>query len=160
MKPHQHKRQKVYVDRHVQGGIVLRLACIWLATTALAVFVSAVLQFFGDPTIGLDGYLTESSRYWGPTLMAFAAMLPIAALYLIRFTHRFVGPILRLRRVLRELADGERIPPIQFRDNDYWHDLAEEFNRVSAALEEARGRVAELETTTDKTCATGSASAV
>jgi hypothetical protein len=135
------QRQKVYVDKHVQGGIVLRLAAIWGATTAVAVLVSALLQFMGDPTIGLEAYVADFGRYWIPTMMAFGAMLPIAGLYLVRFTHRFVGPIVRLRRLLRELADGQTVAPVKFREKDYWHDLAYEFNRVTAEMNRLRDLV-------------------
>lgn len=139
----QFQRKKVYVDRHVQGGIVLRLAGIWLVTTLLAVVVSALMQFLGDPTIGFEAYVAGLSRYWVPTLMAFGAMLPIAGLHLVRFTHRFVGPIVRLRRLMRELADGKTIQPVKFREKDYWQDLAEEFNRVAEELNELRRQSAE-----------------
>lgn len=136
------RRQKIYVDRHVQGGIVLRLAAIWLTTTVIAIFVSALLQFLGDPTIGLEAYLADFSRYWVPTLMAFGAMLPIAGLHLVRFTHRFVGPIVRLRRLMRELAEGQVLAPVKFREKDYWQDLATEFNRVAEELTSLRQEVA------------------
>jgi hypothetical protein len=137
------QRKKVYVDKHVQGGIVVRLAAIWLVTTAIAIVVSALLQFLGDPTIGLEAYVADFSRYWVPTLMAFGAMLPIAGLYLVRFTHRFVGPIVRLRRLMRELADGKTLQPVKFRENDYWHDLAGEFNRVAEELNYLRQQAGE-----------------
>jgi HAMP domain-containing protein len=135
------QRKKVYVDKHVQGGIVVRLGAIWLLTTSIAIGVSALLQFLGDPTIGFEAYVADFSRYWVPTLMAFGAMLPIAGLHLVRFTHRFVGPIVRLRRLMRELADGKTLQPVKFREKDYWHDLADEFNRVAEELNQLRQQV-------------------
>src|SRR5690606_13006962 len=89
-------------------------------------------------TIGLEAYLADFGRYWVPTMMAFGAMLPIAGLYLIRFTHRFVGPIVRLRRLMRELADGQTLQPVKFREKDHWHDLAYEFNRVIEEMNRLR----------------------
>ncbi len=141
-RPSVFRRQKIYVDWQVQGGIVFRLAIIWLLTTTIAVFLSALLQFSRNPAIGLEAYLADSSRYWIPTLMAFGAMLPMAGLSVVRFTHRFAGPIVRLRRVMRELADGQTLQPISFREKDYWHDLATEFNRVAEELTRLREEVA------------------
>jgi len=40
-----------------------------------------------------------------------------------------VGPVYRLRRSMRALADGN---PVHFRDGDFWYDFAEDFNRVVA----------------------------
>lgn len=145
MKSPQHKRKQIYVDRHVQGGIVLRLAGIWLATTVLAIVMSVMLGYFSNPVMGFEYYLYQSGRTCGPLLLAFASVLPIAALYLVRFTHRCVGPIIRLRRALKELATGECNAPLKFRDSDYWHDLAEDFNQVNTKLSAARNEINELE---------------
>lgn len=145
MKSPKHKRKQVYVDRNVQGGIVLRLAGIWLATTVLAIIMSVMLGYFSNPVMGFEYYLYQSGRTCGPLLLAFASVLPIAALHLVRFTHRCVGPIVRLRRALKELASGETSTPLKFRDSDYWHDLAEDFNQVNTKMNEARSRICELE---------------
>jgi len=50
----------------------------------------------------------------------------------VRLSNRFTGPLLRLRRSMRALARGEQVEPIRFRDNDFWHDFAEEFNALAA----------------------------
>lgn len=139
-----HKRTKVYVDRHVQGGVVLRLGAIWLTTTTLAVIVSVMLGYFSNPVMGFDYYLQQSWLTCGPLLLAFAAVLPIAALHLVRFTHRCVGPIVRLRRAMRELTVGEDIELLRFREKDYWHGLAGEFNDLSQQLTSSRQEVAGL----------------
>jgi hypothetical protein len=38
--------------------------------------------------------------------------------------------MVRLRRSLQALAAGEKVPPLVFRENDYWLESATEFNRV------------------------------
>jgi hypothetical protein len=50
-------------------------------------------------------------------------------------SNRFVGPLVRLRRSMRKLARGEHVDPICFRDNDFWHDFANEFNAVAARVQ-------------------------
>ncbi|MGI9456341.1 MAG: hypothetical protein ACR2NU_07250, partial [Aeoliella sp.] len=72
-------------------------------------------------------------------------MLPLAILHILRFTHRFAGPIVRLRRSMRELAAGEAPPRLKFRDLDYWQELADDYNSLADALTEARARIVELE---------------
>lgn len=139
------KRKRIYVDRHVQGGIVLRLVVLWIASTALATGLWFVMQFFANPTDGFESYLENARLHVVPLVLAFAVTMPIAILQLLRFTHRFAGPVVRLRRMMRELADGQEVPTLNFREGDYWLDLADEFNRIATSLTELRQRVAELE---------------
>jgi hypothetical protein len=42
------------------------------------------------------------------------------------------GPILRLRRALKEVADGLPAKPLNFREQDFWRELATDFNRAAA----------------------------
>lgn len=139
------KRKRIYVDQHVQGGIVVRLVLLWVASTAVAVGVWFVMQFFADPTQGFAFYLDGAGNTLLPLVLAFGVTLPIAVLQLLRFTHRFAGPVVRLRRMMKDLADGQDVPTLKFRPNDYWLDLADEYNRIASALKESRSRVAELE---------------
>jgi hypothetical protein len=138
-------RKRLYVDRHVQGGIVARLMFLWLASTALAVGVWFLMQFFANPTEGFAYYLANAWRQVFPLVLAFAVTLPIAVLHLLRFTHRFAGPVVRLRRMMHQLASGQQVSNLKFRDHDYWQDLADDFNQIATALTAARRRVAELE---------------
>ena len=46
--------------------------------------------------------------------------------------------MLRLRRAMRELARGEDVQPVRFRDGDFWHDFAEEFNAIAARIQKER----------------------
>jgi hypothetical protein len=57
---------------------------------------------------------------------------------LVRLSHRWVGPILRLRSALNALSRGESISPIRFREGDYWQELAGDFNIVAAELTRRR----------------------
>jgi nitrogen fixation/metabolism regulation signal transduction histidine kinase len=52
----------------------------------------------------------------------------------VQFTNRFAGPVLRLRAAMRQVARGEAAPPLSFRDDDFWQELAADFNRIAARL--------------------------
>jgi hypothetical protein len=39
-----------------------------------------------------------------------------------------------LRRSMRELANGKDVDPIEFRDADFWPEVAQEFNAVRARM--------------------------
>ena len=38
---------------------------------------------------------------------------------------------------MRQLARGERVEPIEFRNSDYWSEFADEFNAIAARLQMA-----------------------
>ncbi len=139
------QRKRIYVDRHVQGGIVVRLVLLWLASAGLAAGVFFFMQFCANPTEGLASYVLGAWRHLFPLVLAFVVTLPMAVLHLLRFTHRFAGPIVSLRRAMHDLASNRDVAELKFRDRDYWKDLADEFNRAAALMAETRARVAELE---------------
>jgi hypothetical protein len=86
--------------------------------------------------------------HFGPALVASLLLLPLVLFDVIRFSNRFAGPLVRLRRAMRTLARGEQVLPIKFRDGDYWQDFADDFNAVAATVQRYRAAApptAELE---------------
>ena len=79
--------------------------------------------------------------FYGPAAIASFLLLPLVIMDVIRMSNRFVGPLLRLRRSMRALARGEDVEPIEFRDNDFWHDFADEFNAVNARIRQLSAKV-------------------
>jgi hypothetical protein len=55
--------------------------------------------------------------------------VPVYVWDLVKLSHRFAGPMLRLRRILKDLAAGRRASHLRFRPNDFWQETAIDFNR-------------------------------
>ncbi len=66
-----------------------------------------------------------------PLLVATLILLPCVLLDCLRFSNRFVGPLFRLSRAMERLADGERVHNIEFRQGDFWFNIAQTFNRLN-----------------------------
>ena len=134
------QRKKYFVDRSVQGAILIRLCMYFvlfmLSAGALLFFVEALID---DPRNAGANFL---QRY-GPTILAGLVLTPVFFLDLCKLTNRFAGPMVRLRRSMNALADVEEVAPIHFRDGDFWHEIAEDFNRVIARIETAEKTAAE-----------------
>jgi methyl-accepting chemotaxis protein len=88
---------------------------------------------------------------WGMMKLRFYILilfsLILVALLALHFSHRIAGPMFNLRRNAELLASGQDTPPIRFRKND-------EFQEIAAALEKLRLRMHELgafETPADET---------
>jgi len=113
--------------------------CTILLFVAVATMFSGDLKSAGDMFSGIW-------KQFSPAILASVLLLPLVALDVVRFSHRFVGPLVRLRNDLKRLADGEEVRPVNFRKNDHWHDLAEQFNRVANYQRQLREQIEESKT--------------
>lgn len=121
-----------------QQVVAIRLIRQWLCAGVVAIAFALLLQFFGNATATAEERATLRSQVLFPMALALIASAPIVALDLARFSHAFIGPVTRLRGEVGRLADGQQVAPVVFRKNDHWHDLADEFNRLSREVERLR----------------------
>jgi hypothetical protein len=137
------KRRQYFVDPKVQGALLLRLLGYWTLTI---VTVTAMLFCWRILTTPVNGFYSEMSSVWvhyGAVLVASLLLLPLIMLDCIRTSNRFAGPLYRMRRCMRDLAIGLPVPPIHFREGDFWMEVADEFNAVSAKLQRLEMELAE-----------------
>lgn len=128
------KRKKTFVDAKVQGALVRRMVLHWLAFIAVASLVAFCLQVLTNPFLPLEEHVQQLWWTHGPFLLVLFFMLPVFIVDTIKLSHRFAGPIHRLRSTIQSLAAGEKFTPMKFRDFDFWQDLAEDFNRMVEQL--------------------------
>lgn len=127
-------RARLYVAPSVQGVLLRRVVIYWLAALLGTAFCSFVwFQLLEQNERG-----TSLWMYLAPVCITLLVLLPIAVIDTLKLSHRFAGPITRLRSQMRRVAEGEEIPPLHFREGDFWPQMAEEFSAVAA-------RVADLE---------------
>lgn len=139
-------RGKLFIDPVVQGALVKRLVIHWLlffAVTFLCIF--AMEAMLGEPTASLSDNIALVWNKYGIMILIMFAMLPTFVYDTIKLSHRFAGPIYRLRCTFRSLAAGEGVSSIKFREHDFWAEMANDFNAVLKRLEASERRVAELE---------------
>ena len=125
-------RCQIFVDNKVQGALIWRIISYWfycLLSVSLLVVCWSILT--GPRQTSTQLYWDLVYRY-GPALIASVIVLPIVLIDATRFSNRFVGPVVRLRRALKEWAEGEQVEPIKFRKDDFWCDFADNFNRAVA----------------------------
>lgn len=127
-------RRRKFVDRPIQGALVLRVMLYWVVgmlVQALLVAFLAIVTSTND-----DVHVRAGEFWWHLKLVAFSSLciLPLLMMDMIRLSHRWVGPIYRLRTALQALARGEQQPPLKFRDGDFWQELAADFNAAAARV--------------------------
>ena len=132
------RRRIRLVDSGVQWAIVRQFLMYWLGQTVVAALYLTLLEL-------LHGFLKPWSEHrqaiWSLVTSLFVSLMILLPLFIygsLRLSNRFVGPVKRLRRGLRELAQGRPFSPVKFREGDYWQELAEELNQAVEALRKQR----------------------
>ncbi|MGI9469527.1 MAG: hypothetical protein ACR2OA_20565 [Rubripirellula sp.] len=142
-------RRRILIDSGVQGTLVRRTA-LYAAATAIYLLVIFILSdTLSHPKEPVSESLLrclDEAIFWAPGLMLLA---PLLAYDLIHISNRFVGPMFRLRRELRKLANGETVGPMFSRQGDFWADASESFNRLREELVELRALNAESQEPAD-----------
>ena len=142
------RRKRLYVDRPVQGAILWRLLAHWALFFTTALLALTLVDWFDTVTSQPGRSWTEHfGEVFQKHTLVFAVLLSLVPVFLrdtLRLTHRFVGPMIRIRHSLKALAAGEPIEPVKFRKGDYWTELAEMVNEVAERirrLEEQTGGI-------------------
>jgi hypothetical protein len=77
----------------------------------------------------------EMVRNYFPVMICLVVLIPVMAWDTIRFSHRLVGPLVRFRKTMRAIADGEAVRPIKLREGDYLTELRDDFNKMLQELQ-------------------------
>jgi nitrogen fixation/metabolism regulation signal transduction histidine kinase len=105
-----------------------------MAFFIMTALVSFVLQVLSNPFRPLAEHVRNLSWTHGPVIMVMLFLLPVFVIDTIKLSHRFAGPIFALRRAMREVVQGKPARQARFRSNDFWHELAEDYNAMLAKL--------------------------
>ena len=136
-------RKRLFVDPKVQGALVARVVLYWVVCLCTISMMLLCWRIITGPARMFYTHFSDMWFFYGPALIASFILLPLIVIDIVRLSNRFTGPLLRLRRCMRELARGEHVEPIEFRDDDFWHDIAEAFNGVIHRVQNADAHPAE-----------------
>jgi hypothetical protein len=130
-------RKRYLVDSKLQGALMVRTFGYWCFGVLATGLVLLLWQVATGPHRPFIEYfsLHEVAQRYGAVVVASMLLLPILLLDVLITSNRFAGPLYRMRRSMRALANGEHVQPIVFRDGDFWHEIAAEFNAVSAYVD-------------------------
>jgi len=135
------RRRQVLVSSGIQWAIVRESVWNWLLYFTAVAFLIGLLQLLrADPTKPLLEHLQTIGELVLTMFLVFAVLLPKFICDWFRLSHRFLGPVERVRRALRELADGKAYADIHFREGDFWDKLADELNAAVRSLKESRDK--------------------
>jgi len=141
-----HARKQNYVDSTVQGALLRRIVLHWFLYFIVAGLAIVSLQAMlsgpdGEPL--MKRVMAEAADFTLVGLILIC-IFPAFLLDTIRFSNRFVGPVGRLRRYLRQLGDDGNTDRLSFRGGDFWAEMAEEFNVVAVRFEDQQKEIERL----------------
>lgn len=146
MHPGKSKRRTVFVNRRIQGAVLLRFMMYWFGYHFLlwhTLFLFHFLQYRVELLNGgtmqsfSDLYLHFTLQYY-PLLLAAVGILPMLIYDSVLTTHRIAGPLVRFQAVLRQLQAGAEVREVRLREGDLLTEFRDEFNRFLAFYQEQR----------------------
>ncbi len=144
-------RQQVWVDKRVQGVLVGRVVLYWFCALLYVGVGSACFQYNQNPEWTLAKHAQVLFGQIWPWLPTAIMLLPLAIYDVVRLSNLFAGPVFRLRKQFAALREDIACPPLLFREEDYWSDLAAPINDMQAEILRLRTGVIELQKAAAKT---------
>lgn len=138
-------RQKVWVDRSVQGVLVGRVILYWVCALLYVGLGSACFQYNQNPDWTLAKHAQVLFVQMWPWLPTVIILLPLAIYDVVRLSNLFAGPVCRLRKHFAALREDSACAPLVFREEDYWRDLAAPINDMQAEILRLRTGIIELQ---------------
>jgi hypothetical protein len=128
------ERKKVWIH-DIQTKLFLRVGIYWIVYQVSLwnlVFVWRLIQEGpGNPLEQYGRFLWDYS----PALIGCLLLLPILAWDAVKFGHRVVGPLFRLRKCMQAVAAGEPVPPLKLRETDLLTEVRDDFNTMLETLQ-------------------------
>jgi hypothetical protein len=150
------RRKKSFVNLRIQGGLLGRMAGYWLLYHVVLWHGLFVYRYAQVRMSISDGHTVDPLRsiYWqfcvdySPLLICSLLIMPLFMLDFLRLTHRFAGPLVRIRESLIQLMNNEPVPSVEFRKGDLLPELQTTFNDFLSFYDQQRPAAVRLQVTT------------
>lgn len=134
------QRKKLFCDARVQGGLLLRTFFYWCFCLLTITLMLLCWRILTGPARMFYMHFDDMWFHFGPALIASFLLLPLVLVDVLRHSNRFVGPMVRMRRLMRAVAEGKPVSPVFFRDGDFWQEFAADFNALARRVQELEMR--------------------
>lgn len=125
------RRKRLLVADEVQHLLLLRVTMHWVLFLCATCLALAVWIYLIDmPLASSAEKHTAFLRISIPLLVCSLITVPVFVYDVAKLSNQFAGPIVRIRSSLARYLENGRIDPVSLRKNDFWHNLATDFNRL------------------------------
>jgi hypothetical protein len=150
------RRHKLIADRRIQGTLLAHTAIYWFYCLFSVTLIAVCWIIFTKQPESSTELFAQLWLNCGPALLGSVLLLPLVLLDCLRLSSRFAGPMVRMQRMMRELAAGETPPAFALRPGDYWTEFAENMNIVMERLRQQDQQSRSLQLTTSAIAEVGS----
>jgi hypothetical protein len=135
------RRKQFLIEKKLQWQLARRHILSWLLGGLIVLsmpFAVSILYgiYFGTLTFG-EACQELLDAIWYPLLIVLL-LIPLGIQESIRFTNRIAGPVYRMRLELRKMLNGDAAAQIRLRRHDFMKEFVDEFNLLSAKVNEWR----------------------
>lgn len=134
-----YKRKQYLVDRGYQLRFVTRVFMVVLAVAIVSSLFSTGLIWFNMYRPELDSQvplIASMVAVASTLLIELLLSIPIVFYLGIRQSHRVVGPVNRIKRLLEAISNGDFSQRITLRQGDALEDLAKSINQMTESLQQ------------------------
>lgn len=141
-------RTRYFINPKFQTRCILN--SVGSAALAISVFLAANVYFFWKlKKMGVDLGLKADSPFFQfigqqeqKLFFIFAVAAAVTFVFLtvraILFSHKIAGPLYKLHRHMKGIAEGQAATPVQFREKDFFPELADAFNAQLGRIDETK----------------------
>ncbi len=115
------RRWRLFADARLQGEFLVRLTVYWIILLISIIGTIALFSFISNGEASATNMIL-------PIVIVSGLVLPLVMFDAVAFSNRFAGPIVRLTREIREIANGKRDGQLVFRPGDFYTELEKAFN--------------------------------
>ena len=128
------ERQKVWVDPF-QTKLSLRIGGYLVVFFVVFVNFLFAWKMIDEGPFDPAQQFIDTLRENLPVIVCLLVLVPVMAWDAIRFSHRLVGPLVRIRKTIQAISEGESVRPIKLRDDDYLTEMRDDFNKMLEELQ-------------------------
>jgi sensor histidine kinase YesM len=128
------ERKKVWVDPF-QTRLTLRISGYLVVFFIVFSNLLFAWKLWEEGPINPWAQFVETLRANMPVFVLLLLLVPVMAWDTIRFTHRLVGPLVRFRKTMQDLAAGQPVRPIKLREGDSLTEMRDDFNKMLEELQ-------------------------
>jgi sensor histidine kinase YesM len=128
-------RKRYFVDRKVQGALLVRTFFYWLFCFAAITIMLLIWRSLA----AAEPFWMQLDEVWfrhAPIAIVSVLLLPLVLVDVVRTSNRFAGPMYRMRKHMRAIMNGQQVGPLKFREHDYLIEFADEFNAMLKFIRE------------------------
>jgi sensor histidine kinase YesM len=124
------KRRRLLVNRPVQVDLIRRAVIYWMLCMLVVTYMAVCWLVLPKDPSSFGEFVMMTYDVLGPVLTTSVFVVPLIILDCIRMSNRFAGPVNRLHREIKQIANGQEAARIRLRKGDHWHEVADDFNRM------------------------------